>query len=38
MHFQAQMSKNGSKNIFKDKQTTTKVLVTFVDVKVLAER
>ena len=38
MHFQVKMAENGRKNIFKDKQTTHKVPLMFLDVKVLMER
>ena len=34
MHFQLNMPDNGRKNIFKDRQTTKKVPVIFLDVKV----
>ena len=38
MHFQVKMSESGSKNIFRENQTTKKVALMFLDVKVLAER
>ena len=38
MYLQVKMPQNHRKNIFKDKQTTNKVPVIFLDVKVLTER
>ena len=38
MHFQVKMSENGRKEMFRDKQTRKKVLLMFLDVKVLKER
>ena len=38
MYFQVKMPENGRNNIFRDKQTTNKVPLMFLDVKVLAER
>ena len=38
MHFQVKMAENGRKNIFRDKQTTSKAPLMFLDVKVLTER
>ena len=35
MLFQVKTPENGTKNIFRDKQTTNKVLLMFLDVKVL---
>ena len=36
MYFQVKMQENGTKNIFRDKQTTNKVALIFLDVKVLS--
>ena len=33
MHFEVKMVENGRKNIFKDKLTTNKVPIMFLDVK-----
>ena len=39
MHFEVKMQKkNGRNNIFRDKETSNKVPVMFLDVKVLTER
>ena len=38
MHFQVKMQKNERKNIFRDKKSTKKVPLMFLDVKVLTER
>ena len=38
MYFQVKMPGKGRKNIFRDKQTTNKVPLMFLDVKVLTER
>ena len=38
MHFQVKMAENGRKNIFRDMQTINKVLVMFLEVKVVTER
>ena len=41
MHFQVKMTengRNGRKEMFRDKQTRKKVLLMFLDVKVLKER
>ena len=37
MHFQVKVPGKGRKNIFRDKQTTNKVLLIFLNVKVLTE-
>ena len=37
MHFQVKMLENGTKNIFKDKETTKKLPLMFFDVKVITE-
>ena len=37
MHFQVKMRENGSKKIFREKQTTNKGLLLFLDFKVLKE-
>ena len=37
MHFQVKMPENGRKKIFRDEQTTNKVQLIFLDVKVLTE-
>ena len=36
MYLQVKMQENGTKNIFRDKQTTKKVPLVFLDVIVLA--
>ena len=38
MHFQIKMRENGRKNMFREKQTTNKLPLMFLDVKVLTER
>ena len=38
MHLQFKMLENGGNHIFRDKQTTNKVPVIFLDVKILTER
>ena len=38
MYFQVESPENGTKNIFRDKQTTKKVPLMFLDVKVVKER
>ena len=38
MHFQVKMAENGRKKLSRDKQTTKKGPLMFLDVKVLAER
>ena len=38
MNFEVKMPQNGRKNIFRDKQTTKKVPLTFLDVQVVTER
>ena len=38
IHIQVKISENGRKNIFRDKQTTNKVPLMLLDVKVLPER
>ena len=38
MHFKVKMPENDRKNIFRDKQTTNKVPLMFLDVRVLTER
>ena len=38
IHFQVKISENGRKNLFRDKQTTNKVPLMLLDVKVLPER
>ena len=38
MHFLVKMSKNGRKNIFREKETTNKVPLMLLDVKALTER
>ena len=38
MFFQVEMRESGGKNIFRDKQPTSKVTLMFLDVKVLTER
>ena len=38
MHLQVKMPGNGGRNIFRDKQTTNKIALMFLDVKVLTER
>ena len=38
MYFQVESPENGTKNIFKDKQTTKKVPLMFSDVKFVLER
>ena len=38
MHFQVKMPENGKKNIFREKQTTNKMPLMFLDVNVLRER
>ena len=35
MYLQVKIPENGRKNVFRDKQTTNKVSVVFLDVKVL---
>ena len=35
MYLQVKIPENGRKNVFRDKQTTNKVAVMFLDVKVL---
>ena len=37
MYLQVKMSENGRKNLFRDEQTTNKVAVLFLDVKVLTQ-
>ena len=37
MHFEVKMPENDRKNIFRDKQTTNKVPLMFLDVRVLTE-
>ena len=37
MHFQVKMSENGKKKTFRDKLTTNKVTLMFLDVNVLKE-
>ena len=38
MHLLVKMQENGTKSIFRDKQTINKVPLMFLDVKVLRER
>ena len=38
MYFQVEIPESGTKNIFRDKQTTKKVPLMFLDVKVVKER
>ena len=38
MQFEHKMPENATKNIFREKQTTNKVPLMFLDVKVLMER
>ena len=38
MHFQVKMSEKGRKNIFRDNQTTNKVVLMFLAIKVVTER
>ena len=38
MNLQVKMPENNRKEIFRDKQTTNKVLLMFLDVKMLTER
>ena len=38
MYLQVQMGKNGTKNIFSEKQTTDKVSLMCLDFKLLTER
>ena len=38
MHLQVKMPGNGGRNRFRDKQTTNKIALMFLDVKVLTER
>ena len=38
MYFIVQIPQNGTKKIFRDKQTTNKIPLMFLDVKVLMER
>ena len=38
MNFEVKMPQNGRKNIFRDKQTTKKVPLIFLDVQVVTER
>ena len=38
LDFQVKMQENGRKNIFRDKQRRNKVLMMFLDIKVLRER
>ena len=38
MPFQVKIPQNDMKNVFRDKQTTNKVPLVFLDVKVLTER
>ena len=38
MHFQVKMPQNGGENIFIDMQTTNKVPLIFLEIKVLTER
>ena len=38
MHFQVENPENGRENIFRDKQTTKKVPLIFLNVKVFTER
>ena len=38
MNFQVKMPENVNSNIFRDKQTTHKILLMFLDVKMLTER
>ena len=38
MHFQVKMLGNGRKKIFREKTTTKKVQLMFLDVKVLTEK
>ena len=37
MHFQVKMRENGRKNIFKEKQTTNKVPLMFLNANVVTE-
>ena len=37
MHFQVKMEENGRKNILREKKTIKKVLLMFLDVKVITE-
>ena len=37
MHFEVEMPENGRQNIFRDKQTTKKVPLIFLDFKVITE-
>ena len=37
MHFQVKMPDNCRENIFRDKQTTNKLPLMFLDIKVLSE-
>ena len=38
MRFQLKKPQNGSKNIFRDKQTTNKTSLMFLDIKEVTER
>ena len=38
MHFQVKMPENDRKNIFRDKQTTSRLPLMFLDVKVFTEK
>ena len=38
MNFEVKMPQNGRKNIFRDKQTTKKVPLIFLDVQVVTQR
>ena len=38
IHFQVKMPENGRNKIYRDKQTTNKVPLMFLDVKLLTER
>ena len=37
MYLHVEMSENGRKNVFRDEQTTNKVPLVFLDVKVLTQ-
>ena len=38
MYLQVKTPENGTKNVFRDKQTTKKVPVSFLDAKIYTER
>ena len=38
MHFLVEMAENGRKNLFRDKEKINKVVLIFLDVKVITEK